>query len=101
MKNRDLDKHVKQHHHDIRVCEENIRRLADDITRIEKMFEVLWQELRKKGAGLAITPSKQELKCSLCGTMTNRYHITAFEGGYYKETVCVDCYVEKGIDEES
>ena len=101
MKNRDLDKHVKQHHYDIRVCEENIQRLADDITRIEKMFEVLWQEMRKKGADLAITPSKQELKCSLCDTMTNRYHITAYEGGYYKETVCVPCYIDKGIDEES
>ena len=96
MKNRDLDKHVKQHHYDIRTCEENIKRLADDITRIERMFEVLWEELRHKGAELAIKPSQQELLCSLCNTMNNRYHITAHQGGYYKETVCVDCYIKQG-----
>ena len=100
LKNRDLDKHVKQHHHDLRVCEENIKRLADDITRIERMFDVLWQELRQRGAQLAIKPSEQELKCSSCGVMANRYHITAFAGGYYKETICVDCYINHGIDEE-
>lgn len=101
MKNKAIHELTKQHHHDIRLNEENIKRLANDITRIERMFEVLWQELRKKGADLAITPQKQELKCSDCGIMTNRYHITAYEGGYYKETICVDCYIDKGIDEES
>jgi len=101
MKNKAIHELTKQHHYDIRTCEENIQRLANDITRIERMFEVLWQEMRKKGADLAITPSKQELKCSLCDTMTNRYHITAYEGGYYKETVCVQCYIDKGVNEES
>lgn len=87
---------TKQHHYDIRKNEENIQRLCDEIVRIERMFEVLWEEMRRRGSDLHIKPQEHPLLCSRCNNLSNRYHITSHEGGYYRETICVDCFIKDG-----
>lgn len=98
MKNKYVHDLTKQHHHDLRKCEENIQRLADDITRVERMFEVLWEEMRRRGAEIANTPHEQKLKCLTCGEMTSQYKIEVHEGGYVKDIICVPCHIKKEDD---
>ena len=95
MKNRDLDKHVKQHHHDLRVNEENIRRLADDITRIEFQFKKLWEFLHENNPAITHSPDDWNVICSFCERSTTKYVVERLEGTSYYEVKCKSCLCEE------
>jgi hypothetical protein len=100
MKNKAIHDLVKQHHHDIRTCEENITNLSKDLTRLENVFNSLWKFVYENEGQLAPTPQKQEFECRECGKPSNKYQVEVDAYGYIIDTVCKDCLVAKDNTDE-
>lgn len=98
MKNKAIHDLTKQHHHDLRVNEENIRRLANDITRLEAMLDKLWGAVYHNEP-IAATPKLQELKCDSCGEWSRNYRIETVAEGYVKLAICKSCIEKREFDD--
>ena len=73
MKNKHIHDLVKQLHFDVRTTEENIKRLADDVIRVERQFKHLWEYVYKQKGELAPNPQMQEIRCDECGVYSSDY----------------------------
>ena len=95
MKNKHIHDLVKQLHHDVRTAEENIKNLANDLTRVERIFEDLWKYVYKQEGRLAPNPQEQKLKCNTCGDLNKNYSIISSHDGYILSVECIICLKEK------
>lgn len=100
MKNKAIHDLVKQHHYDIRTCEENISNLSNDLSRLENVFNSLWKYVYENEGELAPTPQSQEFECRECGKPNNKYQIEVDASGYIIDTVCKDCLISKDNTDE-
>ena len=94
MKNKHIHELVKQLHFDVRTCEENMRNLANDLVRVERVFNDLWAFVYKHKGELAETPDKQTIRCDECGNLSKDYQLHTMDG-YCVEVVCKTCLMEK------
>jgi hypothetical protein len=95
MKNKAIHDLVKQLHFDVRTAEENIRSLANDLVRVERLFNELWTYIHKHKGELAEKPEKQMLKCDYCHNWSKDYKIHSSQDGYLTEIECKTCLIEK------
>ena len=91
MKNKHIHELVKQLNFDVRTCEENIRRLADDLIRVERLFSELWTFVYKHKGELAEKPELQMVKCHECENWTNNYRVIPDADNYVKGVICKTC----------
>lgn len=93
MKNKHIHELVKQLHFDVRTSEENIKRLSNDLLRVERLFNDLWNFVHKHRGELAESPEKQTIRCDECGNYSKDYKLST-EDGYLVEVICKSCLVE-------
>ena len=70
-----------------------MERLANDLLRVERQFNELWQYVYKHREELAQTPEKQTIRCDACGNYSKDYQLST-EDGYLVEVICKTCLFE-------
>jgi len=100
MKNKHIHQLVTQHHHDVRVLEENMRNLRDDQVRMEFQFRALWDYVYEHQEELAKSPELQMVKCNDCQNWTKDYQIQIDEHSYVSGVICKLCLKERENNDE-
>ena len=95
MKNKYIHDLVKQLHYDVRTSEENVKNLANDLLRVERLFNELWTFVYENKGDIASTPKKQTLKCNFCNNWSKDYKIHSDANGYITTIQCKTCLIEE------
>lgn len=95
MKNKYASRITEQILSDVRRCEENVSRLAEDQTRMEFQFVKLWQYVGEHILGVGKSPGDFHVECSFCSTPTTQYNVERLEGTSYYEVKCKTCLVKE------
>ena len=99
LKNKHIHDLVKQLHFDVRTSEDNIKSLANDLLRVERQFNELWQYVYKHREELAQKPELQTIRCDVCGNYSKDYQLRT-DDGYLVEVICKTCLLEEENEEK-